>query len=167
MQEKRNEERMLASVQATRWTSRRDCVRSLACQLSLVDARASDSVFRSVRPFAAPSPSVFAGWNIGKQRAAEWCRARLIRRIVDQCVFDADASASSPLSAKWTTRRIAVWCRRHGYSPLDCWPQGFLNLSSRTLHPPLVFILRERTTNPLIFLSNYRKFYSLIEVRIF
>ena len=112
--ERRSLEQMLAHIQSGRWLCNRDCVRALAPLLSIVDIRATDSVFRSVRPFACSSLAVFESWNLGKQRSAEWNRAKLIAQTVSGCrILDG--------GSKWSTKRVMIWCRRQGYSPLACW----------------------------------------------
>lgn len=114
--ERRHLRQALDVVEATNWSCVRDCVRVLVNNLRIVDERASDITFRAVRPFSAPSMELFVSWNIGKQRSAEWSRAKLIRRTVEQCHF---TNHESP----WSTKEIMIWCRKLGYSPLACWPR--------------------------------------------
>lgn len=67
-------------------------------------------------PFCAPSVEVFQSWNIGKQRAAEWQRAGMVRSAIlkllkiqqNSCVKSEDV---------WSRREIMVWCRKNGYTP--------------------------------------------------
>ena len=57
----------------------------------------------------APSLAHFKGYNIARQRAAEWMRAVAIKRHVERRV------KVSLLS----TKQVLQWCRRNGYTPLD------------------------------------------------
>ncbi|XP_065916102.1 uncharacterized protein [Dysidea avara] len=64
-------------------------------------------------PFTAPSVEEFYKWQIGKQRAAEWMRAKSLQDLViDQ--LPSDESHVIP-----STRTVVYWCRRNGYTPLD------------------------------------------------
>ena len=119
LQERKSYDQLISSVQSSRWHSVRDCIRVLARHFSLVDSLASDPIYRSLRPFAAPSLQAFSSWNMGKQRSAEWTRAKLFRNVIEQCKF---SSGENP--GIWTTKRILIWCRRQGYAPLSCWPDN-------------------------------------------
>jgi len=64
-------------------------------------------------PFSATSVEEFYKWQVAKQRAAEWMRAKSLQDlIVDQLPSDEDYIIPS-------TRSIVYWCRRNGYTPLD------------------------------------------------
>lgn len=68
----------------------------------------------SSTPFTASSVEEYYKWQVGKQRAAEWMRAKSLQGlVVDQL---------STLSGKYivpSTRDIVYWCRKSGYTPLD------------------------------------------------
>ncbi len=134
--ERRHLRETLDAVEATNWSCVRDCVRVLVNNLRLVDERASDVTFRAVRPFSAPSMELFVSWNIGKQRSAEWSRAKLIRRTVEQCRF---TNHETP----WSTKEIMSWCRKLGYSPLACWPRPTLLPSTCPLNDQVPSTLSE------------------------
>lgn len=110
--ERRSFHQLLEDVQSTEWRCIRDCVRLLAKHLPLIDENATH---RSFLPFSAPTLDGFAAWNIGKQRSAEWMRSKLIQQILQSCRF-------VNRETTWTTKKIMMWCRRQGYSPLSCWP---------------------------------------------
>ena len=115
MIEKRRFQQIMNDVQATEWQSMRDCLRKLAKLFPLVDPQSSNSAYRSLRPFTAPSIEVFCSWHIGKQRSAEWMRSKLLNDTLHRCRF-------SSSDVVWHTKKIMLWCRRQGYSPLACWP---------------------------------------------
>ena len=105
---------ILGKTRSSNWQSVRDCVRFLAQEFSLINPKAENSIFRSVYPFSTTSLEIFNSWNIGKRRGAEWSRAKLIHKTLTECNF--------PNNESWSTKRIFIWCRRQGYSPLSCWP---------------------------------------------
>jgi len=64
-------------------------------------------------PFTAMSVEEFYKWQVGKQRAAEWMRAKALQDLlIDQLSIDENQIIPS-------TRSIVYWCRRNGYTPLD------------------------------------------------
>ena len=125
--ERHNLETCLEAIGSSQWKSVRDCVRALARILPLVDAKAEDPVYRSVRPFSSPSQEAFASWSVGKRRSAEWTRAKLIRNTLLKC--NGTDLAGQNL---WSTKAIMNWCRRQGYSPVSCWTAG---IHSRSTSP--------------------------------
>ncbi|XP_035663969.1 YEATS domain-containing protein 2-like [Branchiostoma floridae] len=67
----------------------------------------------SQHPYCAQSRQQFFGWNIGKQRAAEWQRAVTARKVIDKV----RSSAKKLTLPTPTTREIMDWSRTHGYTP--------------------------------------------------
>lgn len=70
---------------------------------------------RSCHPYCAPSLEIYYSWNIGKQRAAEWQRAKSVRQAILQ-LLNQKTSTFRPKDV-WSTKEIMVWCYRNGYSP--------------------------------------------------
>uniref|UniRef100_A0A8C4NDN6 YEATS domain-containing protein 2 n=1 Tax=Eptatretus burgeri TaxID=7764 RepID=A0A8C4NDN6_EPTBU len=68
-------------------------------------------------PLVAPSLECFLSWPIGKRRAAEWQRVRHVRRLLMAMV--AVQPHFEVLVDIPTTRTLATWCRRHGFTPPD------------------------------------------------
>ena len=124
--ERQNFDLFLERICSSSWKSVRDCVRILARSLTLVDRRAEDPVYRSVRPFTASSLEIFDSWRVGKRRSAEWTRAKLIRQTLEKCNFAVEENV-------WSTKVIMIWCRRQGYSPLCCWLQASTSQQSFAL----------------------------------
>ncbi|XP_067134600.1 YEATS domain-containing protein 2 [Centruroides vittatus] len=70
---------------------------------------------RSCHPYCAPSVEVYYSWNVGKQRAAEWHRAKAVRQAILQLLNQKSSSFTS--KDVWSTKEILVWCYRNGYTP--------------------------------------------------
>ena len=68
----------------------------------------------SSTPFTASSAEEFYKWQVGKQRAAEWMRAKSLRRLVIDQLSSVSGNHIIP-----STRNIIYWCRRSGYTPLE------------------------------------------------
>uniref|UniRef100_UPI00358FF793 YEATS domain-containing protein 2 isoform X2 n=1 Tax=Myxine glutinosa TaxID=7769 RepID=UPI00358FF793 len=68
-------------------------------------------------PLVAPTLEYFLSWPIGKRRAAEWQRVRRVRRLLIAMV--AVQPHLEVLVDIPTTRILATWCRRHGFTPPD------------------------------------------------
>ncbi|XP_019646423.1 PREDICTED: LOW QUALITY PROTEIN: YEATS domain-containing protein 2-like [Branchiostoma belcheri] len=67
----------------------------------------------SQHPYCAQTRQQFFGWNVGKQRAAEWQRSVAVRKVIDKV-----KSSSQKLALPTpTTREIMDWSRTHGYTP--------------------------------------------------
>jgi len=63
----------------------------------------------------ASSKQVFLSWNTGRQKSAEWQRARLIQTDV-LAQFLKDKTIGNDL----TVKAVMVWCRQNDYGPPDC-----------------------------------------------
>ncbi|EDV27127.1 uncharacterized protein TRIADDRAFT_54769 [Trichoplax adhaerens] len=63
------------------------------------------------QPYCAKNCETFFSWNIGKRRAAEWQRAIDMKKFI--------GSHSPGLVQLPTTKQITIWCRQHGYTPVD------------------------------------------------
>jgi len=79
--------------------------------------------------FHVPAPSLtqFRLWNIGRRRATEWVRAVAVRKSIQRKLH---------LCQVLSTRRVMVWCRQNGYTPLDPAPEsgrGFCKICGRQL----------------------------------
>ena len=68
----------------------------------------------SSTPFTASSVEEFYKWQVGKQRAAEWMRAKSLQQLVIDQLSSVSGNHIIP-----STRDIVYWCRRSGYTPLD------------------------------------------------
>lgn len=68
-------------------------------------------ISKCILPFCAGSIEEFKLWPLGKQRAAEFQRAREVRRHISECGIEG--------SNWWTTNRIVAWARCHAYTPVE------------------------------------------------
>ncbi|KAJ9586306.1 hypothetical protein L9F63_020014 [Diploptera punctata] len=87
-------------------------VRWLLRHMPLVKSTARDPDYRVVHPYAAPDDITFLQWNVGKQRAAEWMRAKAVQSAL---------RTHFPEESVWGVRAIIVWARMHGYCPMPVW----------------------------------------------
>lgn len=85
-------------------------LRWLLRHIPLVSPFARDPDFRVLHPYAACNEATFLQWNIGKQRAAEWIRAKTVQKALQK---------QFPADRVWGTRAILVWARLHGYTPVQ------------------------------------------------
>ena len=115
MEETRLYRELTSSIKSVKWACRRDCARHLADHLKLIEPRAEQPAFRSCRPFSAASLDTYRSWSVGKQRCAEWTRAKAMADIMRQCHYIDDSEPH------WSTKTIMIWCRRHGYSDFEAW----------------------------------------------
>lgn len=68
----------------------------------------------SSTPFTAASVEEYYKWQVGKQRAVEWMRAKSLQELVIDQLSTLSGNYVIP-----STRDIVYWCRRNGYTPLD------------------------------------------------
>ncbi|EEB12808.1 yeats2, putative [Pediculus humanus corporis] len=72
-----------------------------------------DPTYRIIHPYSCSSEEEFFNFNIGKQRSAEWYRAKGIQKILKSL------KTTIPIEEEiWTTKQIMLWSRFHGYFPM-------------------------------------------------
>ncbi|VEN45947.1 unnamed protein product [Callosobruchus maculatus] len=76
-------------------------------RLQLWDERRGDLDFRCTYPYVAGSKEEFEKWNVGKRANSEWCRARMLKKILSGEKF--------PSQEKWSTKTYFMYARSHGY----------------------------------------------------
>ncbi|XP_040564720.1 uncharacterized protein [Lepeophtheirus salmonis] len=83
----------------------------MAKSLPLVTNVASDPLYRSLHPYAAPSVSEYQTWNVGKRMASEWLRAktiyRIIRRALDLGKIDSNIVSNLTTRCIWRHLRLS------------------------------------------------------------
>jgi len=84
------------------------CMHKLVRLLPMVGEKCSST------PFTASSIEEFYKWQVGKQRAAEWMRAKSLRELIIEQLSAQPGDHVIP-----STRDIVYWCRKSGYTPLD------------------------------------------------
>lgn len=70
-----------------------------------------------VCPFAAISLKEYRQWSLPKQRANEWMRAVAVKKLVHLQMAQCPGGSGRGLAL--TTRRVVLWCRENGFTPLD------------------------------------------------
>ncbi|XP_065576731.1 uncharacterized protein LOC136037823 isoform X2 [Artemia franciscana] len=129
---------MSSKIKQRKWQSTDQLLYYLFSRFPLVDSRCKTFAHRTVLPYTASSDhEILSNWTIGKVRAAELYRAKMIKKIVDECSQDEN----------WSTHRIIRWSRLNGYLPIHAWPlsqegvlvklenYGVKNFSSLTVAP--------------------------------
>ncbi|KAJ1519459.1 hypothetical protein ONE63_004747 [Megalurothrips usitatus] len=84
-------------------------VRWLINNLPLVSGDAKHLEFRILHPYCASDERKFSSWNIGKQRACEWQRAKTVLSLLVETGWD--------IKNVVTIKDIVIWARIHGYTP--------------------------------------------------
>uniref|UniRef100_A0A8D0GM44 YEATS domain-containing protein 2 n=1 Tax=Sphenodon punctatus TaxID=8508 RepID=A0A8D0GM44_SPHPU len=90
---------------------------SIAKKVPLIAEKSEDA-----SSFCASSVEQYYSWNIGKRRAAEWQRAMMVRKLLQEIIEKHPRFHNiSPLK----TKQVVHWCRCHGYTPPD--PESLRN----------------------------------------
>ncbi|XP_057321667.1 uncharacterized protein LOC130665349 [Microplitis mediator] len=84
-----------------------EIVKFLAKRLPIVTPEAGDAEYKKNYPYVCRTADEFLGFNVGKQRSAEWYRAKEIRSLLRYRVREEEI---------WTTKEILMWCRFNGYT---------------------------------------------------
>lgn len=102
-------EAILGSIDHARITDAEALVRFVARRLPIVTRNARDPEYRSLHLYACRTEEDFLAYNVGKQRALEWHRAKTIRDYLRE--------KSIPDDQLWSVKEIMMWTRLHGYTP--------------------------------------------------
>lgn len=84
-------------------------IRFIIRRLPIITQDASDPDYKQLHPYACYSETDFFAHNLGKQRALEWNRAKMIRYFLRKRQIRDDRL--------WSVREILIWARLHGYTP--------------------------------------------------
>ncbi|TPX70618.1 hypothetical protein SpCBS45565_g01574 [Spizellomyces sp. 'palustris'] len=109
-----------------------DLLESAVGQFPIIRPVASGTRSKMSLPYStAPSISVYMSWPLGKRKASEWQRARLLlRHVQSQC--------DKYQGRKLTVRDVMHWCRDHGHNPT---PQ--VRRKAKSGSPPVPSHLRD------------------------
>ncbi|KND03597.1 uncharacterized protein SPPG_01072 [Spizellomyces punctatus DAOM BR117] len=112
-----------------------DLLESAVGQFPIIRPVASGTRPKLSLPYStAPSISVYMSWPLGKRKASEWQRARLLlRHVQSQC--------DTYQGQKLTVRDVMHWCRDNGHNPT---PQ--VRRKARSGSPPGPSHLRDVVT---------------------
>ncbi|KAI8980462.1 hypothetical protein BDB01DRAFT_851750 [Pilobolus umbonatus] len=65
----------------------------------------------------APNAQVYFQWSIGKRKALEWHRARVLRLEVQQRAYETMDNVLKFAAESLTTKDVLVWCVENNYTP--------------------------------------------------
>lgn len=105
-------ETILQSINTANITDTEALIRYVIRRLPIITSDAHDFEYRRLHPYACRSEEEFFTYNIGKQRALEWYRAKTIKHFLQKKLIATDQS--------WTIKEIVTWARLHGYTPIRC-----------------------------------------------
>ncbi|KAI8355110.1 hypothetical protein EDC96DRAFT_516363 [Choanephora cucurbitarum] len=110
--------------------SQEEQVQSMAAKqkMSLLNGMLKESVQKlpiiragshgTVLPYTcASSPTMFFKWSVGKRKALEWQRARLLRLQVQSKAFEVNDNVLRTAAELLSTKDVLLWCREHKYTP--------------------------------------------------
>lgn len=101
---------IMRSIDDVRLTDTLSIVQFIIHRLPLITEKVSDPEYRKLYPFSCGSIKEFLSYNIGKQRAFEWQRARAVRSFLKRKVTAEEV---------WSVKEIIIWARRHAYTPMS------------------------------------------------
>lgn len=84
-------------------------IRFIIRRLPIVTRDARDPEYRQLHPYACCSEEEYFAYNVGKQRAMEWYRAKAIRSFLRMKPI--------PIDQLWSIKEIMLWARLHAYTP--------------------------------------------------
>ncbi|XP_020279175.1 uncharacterized protein LOC109852428 [Pseudomyrmex gracilis] len=100
---------ILRSIDSANITDTEGLIRFIIRRLPIVTENARDPEYKQIHPYACRSEDEYLAHNIGKQRALEWCRAKMIKYFLHK--------KQSPADQVWSVKEIVIWARVHGYTP--------------------------------------------------
>ncbi|KAL0268369.1 UNVERIFIED_CONTAM: hypothetical protein PYX00_010341 [Menopon gallinae] len=104
----------LQRVHATKLKTVESLIQWFFRRWPIITELALDPTYKHVHPYSCPSEEEFCQYNVGKQRSAEWFRAKAIQKIL------VSLKPVIPIEEEiWTTKQILMWSRFHGYSPIQ------------------------------------------------
>lgn len=89
----------------------KECVR----KLPIVRAGSHGTVL----PYSCASSSqMFFKWSVGKRKALEWHRARLLRMEAQKRAFEVNDNVLRVAAEALTTKDVVLWCVKNKYTPV-------------------------------------------------
>lgn len=102
-------EAVLRSINIVNITEPEALIRFIIRRLPIITQNARDPDYRRLHPYACCSEEEYFAYNVGKQRAMEWYRAKTIRNFLRIKSISTDQL--------WSIKEIMLWARLHGYTP--------------------------------------------------
>ncbi|XP_033230994.1 YEATS domain-containing protein 2 [Belonocnema kinseyi] len=110
MNKKEIYEGVMRSIDDVRLSDTLGLVKFIMHRLPLVTEDASVPEYKRLHPYACKSVEEFLSYNIGKQRAYEWQRAKAVRSLLKKKVSEDEL---------WSVKELIIWARRHAYTPIS------------------------------------------------
>jgi len=86
----------------------------------LILSLAALSTRKSTLPYStATSARVYLSWDLDRRKASEINRAKLIRSLVQSLARTSLDEKIKTIAESLTTRRVVLWCREKGYTPVN------------------------------------------------
>lgn len=146
-------ETVFQSIDRANIISTETLVRFIMRRLPMITQDARDSEYRHLHPYACCSESNFLALSIGKQRALEWHRAKMVKSYLRKKLPQYD-------DRLWSVKEILMWARLHGYTP-NCSVFGMSNVNTTSTSTKKLFDSSASTcTEPVVFhkwLQAYRQ----------
>nr|XP_003707125.1 PREDICTED: YEATS domain-containing protein 2 [Megachile rotundata]XP_012149601.1 PREDICTED: YEATS domain-containing protein 2 [Megachile rotundata]XP_012149602.1 PREDICTED: YEATS domain-containing protein 2 [Megachile rotundata]XP_012149603.1 PREDICTED: YEATS domain-containing protein 2 [Megachile rotundata]XP_012149605.1 PREDICTED: YEATS domain-containing protein 2 [Megachile rotundata] len=101
---------VLQSIETAKIADIQGLLRFIIRRMPMITQDAMDSDYRRLHPYACVSEEEFFGYNLAKQNACEWSRAKIIKSFIKKKSF--------PEEKLWSIKEIMIWSRLHGYTPL-------------------------------------------------
>ncbi|KYN43498.1 YEATS domain-containing protein 2 [Trachymyrmex septentrionalis] len=102
-------EAVLQSIDTANIADMEALIRFIIRRLPIVTQDVRDPDYRRLHPYACYSEEEYLSYNVGKQRAIEWYRAKMIRSFLQMKLILSDQL--------WSIKEIMLWARLHGYTP--------------------------------------------------
>lgn len=103
-------EEIFRSIDSANITDIEAFVRFIFRRLPIITENARDPEYRRLHPYACCSENNFFALSIGKQRALEWYRAKMVKSYLRKKMPQNNAQL-------WSVKEILMWARLHGYTP--------------------------------------------------
>ncbi|XP_066598718.1 uncharacterized protein D12 [Prorops nasuta] len=104
-------EEMLRSINEAKISDVEGLIRFIIRRLPIITTNAIDSDYKRFHPYSCRSEDEFKSYNIGKQKALEWYRAKMISALLRKKL--------GPSENLWSVKEIIIWSRLHGYTPFN------------------------------------------------
>ncbi|KAL0111521.1 hypothetical protein PUN28_013018 [Cardiocondyla obscurior] len=104
-------EAVLKSITTANIADTETLIRFVIRRLPIVTRDARDPDYKRLHPYACSSEEDYLAYNIGKQRAIEWYRAKAVRSFLRM-------KPMIPIDQLWSIKEIVLWARLHGYTPI-------------------------------------------------
>lgn len=73
----------------------------------------------TVLPYScATSSKMFFEWSVGKRKALEWHRARILRLETQKRAYEVNYNVLRLAAEALTTKDVILWCRANKYTPI-------------------------------------------------